>query len=119
LDFKPISFEPGNDEMTPEGAADLEKIAELMSDRPAVHVTLCAYTNTTDRILVLPGTSKITAQDIKLDNEQLAKLDELSELRQATTRDYLAEKGIPRDRLLQCQPEHVEGEDLSGVDISI
>jgi hypothetical protein len=68
---------------------------------------------------VVAGTSKIGAEDIELDEDQLAKLDELAQLREATIKDYLAEKKISTSRLIQCQSEHAEGEGLSGVDISI
>jgi len=119
MNFKPIAFEPGNGEMTPEGIADLDKIAELMIERPAIHVTLCAYSNTLDRILVVAGTSKISAEDIELDNDQLAKLDELAQLREASIRNYLVEKKITTGRLIRCKSEHNEGEGPSGVDISI
>ena len=119
LKFKPILFEPGNGEMTPEGIADLDKIAELMGERPSVHVTLCAYSNTIDRVMVVARTSNISAEDIELDEDQLAKLDELAQLREATIKDYLAEKKISTSRLIQCKSEHVEGEGLSGVDINI
>ena len=119
LKFKPIAFEPGKGKMTSEGIADLDKIADLMSERPSVHVTLCAYSNTTDRTLVVARTSKIGAEDIELNEDQLAKLDELAQLRESTIKDYLAERKISQSRLIQCKSEHAEGDGLSGVDISI
>jgi outer membrane protein OmpA-like peptidoglycan-associated protein len=119
LKFKPVAFENGSDDMTEAGTASLEKMAELMNERPNLHVTLCAFTNTKDRKKVLPRTARIQIAKLELDKRQMSRLEKLSEKRQARVRDFLVERKIAADRLVQCQAMHEEGEGLAGVDISI
>jgi len=119
LKFKPVAFDIGKDDMTEAGTASLEKMAELMNERPNLHVTLCAFTNTGDRKKVLPRTARIALANLKLDKRQMARLEKLGEKREARVRDFLVERKIALDRLVDCDAMHEEGEGLAGVDISI
>ena len=105
--------------MTESGADSLAKMTELMNDRLGLHVTLCAFTNTEDRLRVIPRTANIAMADLKLDSDQLARMEKLGEKRDSEVRDYLLEKKIAPDRLVPCDAMHEEGEGLAGVDISI
>ncbi len=119
LKFKPVAFDNGSDDMTEAGTASLEKMAELMNERPNLHVTLCAFTNTGDRKKVLARTARTPIEKLKLDKRQMARLQKLSEKREAKVRDFLVERKIAPSRLVDCLARHEEGEGLAGVDISI
>jgi len=119
LKFKPVAFDIGKDDMTEAGTASLEKMAELMNERPNLHVTLCAFTNTGDRKKVLPRTARIAIAKLKLDKRQMARLEKLGEKREARVKEFLVERKIASDRLVNCDARHEEGEGLAGVDISI
>ena len=119
LKFKPVIFDGGAADITKAGAASLEIMAELMNERLGLHMTLCAFTNTEDRLRVIPRTANIAIADLELDSEQLARMVKLGEKRESEVRDYLFEKKIAPDRLVPCDARHEEGEGLAGVDISI
>jgi len=119
LNFKPVIFSAGSADMTETGSESLAKMAELMSERLGLHVTLCAFTNTEDRLRVIPRTAKTAIADLELDKEQLARMEKLGEKRESEVRDYLLEKKIASDRLVPCNARHEEGGGLAGVDISI
>ena len=90
-----------------------------MQDRPGVHVTLCAYTNSEDRKSLLPETADIAIEALELDDDQVAILEKLGESRRDQVEDYLVGKTINPARLVSCETEHKEGEGLAGVEISI
>jgi outer membrane protein OmpA-like peptidoglycan-associated protein len=119
LKFEPVEFASGVSNITPANNAGLEKIIALMQDRPGIVVTLCAFTNSADRVLLLPETAEIAADELKLEDEQGAKLSELGEARAAAVKDLLVKAQIDAARLVLCASEHVEGEGLAGVEISI
>ena len=119
LKFKPVAFDTGSDDMTEAGTASLEKMAELMNERPNLYVTLCAFTNTGDRIKLVPRTAKTDIAKLKLTNRQLALLDKLGKSREARVKEFLVERKIAPNRLVDCYARHEEGEGLAGVDISI
>ena len=119
LKFKPVAFDNGSADMTEAGTASLEKMAELMNERTNLHVTLCAFTNTGDRKKMLPRTARTDITKLKLDKRQMARLQKLSEKREANVRDFLVERKIAPGRLVDCLARHEEGEGLAGVDISI
>ncbi|MCP4391833.1 MAG: hypothetical protein GY802_26295 [Gammaproteobacteria bacterium] len=97
----------------------LEKIAALMQERPGVSVTLCAYTNSADRNLLLPETAEIAVDELELNDEQIAVLEKLGEARRDQIEDYLVAKKVDPARLISCDTEHREGTKPGGVEISI
>ena len=119
LRFDPVVFEPGNGGIDSVDSGGLEKIAGLMQERPGVRVTLCAYTNSDDRRLLLPETVEIAADELELNDEQIAILERLGESRRDRVEDYLVGKSIDPARLVACETEHKEGSGLAGVEISI
>lgn len=119
LRFDPVAFEPGNGDIEKGDHGGLDKIADLMRQRPGVSVTLCAYTNSEDRNLLLPNTAEIAADELELDEEQIAVLEKLGEARRDQVEDYLVSKKIDPARLISCDTEHREGTGLAGVEISI
>ena len=118
LNFEPIVFAAGSADIAGIDLSGLDKIAELMQQRPGIAVTLCAYTNTADRELLIPDTAAIEASELELDGDQLALLAELGEARAAAVKTRLAQRIDPA-RLVICASEHREGDNLAGVEISI
>jgi len=119
LNFDPVMFESGTDEVTQTEQVGLEKIAALMQERPGIYLTLCPFTNSADRKLLLPETAEIASDELKLEGEQLEQLAKLGEIRAAAVKDFLVAYKLDPARLVLCEPEHAEGEGLAGVEISI
>jgi len=119
LNFEPVVFNGGKSDINQVDNTGLEKITALMQDRPGIHVTLCAFTNSADRKLLLPETAEIASDQLKLEDEQMAKLAELGEARAAAVKEALVTGQIDAARLVLCASEHAEGEGLAGVEISI
>jgi len=72
-----------------------------------------------DRTLLLPETAEIAADELKLEGEQLEELAKLGEIRAAAVKDFLVAYKLDPARLVLCEPEHVEGEGASRVEITI
>ena len=120
LRFDPVKFDPASSEVDGGAKDNLSKIVKLMEERPGVHVTLCSFTNTADRQLLLPETAEITNPDeLELNDEQRAGLTELANQRSANSKQLLVDAGIDATRLVLCEAEHIEGEGLAGVELSI
>ncbi|MCP4877554.1 MAG: DUF748 domain-containing protein [Gammaproteobacteria bacterium] len=119
LSFEPVIFADGRSDIGQVDASSLDKISSLMQDRPGVDVTLCGFTNSADRKLLLPETAEITADELELDSDQLAQLARLGDAREAAIKDFLVSRQIDPARLVLCAPEHAEDESLARVEISI
>lgn len=120
LRFDPIKFEPASSEPDGRATENLSKIVKLMKGRPGVHITLCSFTNSADRQILLPETADITNPDeLELNDEQSASLTELANQRSTKSKQLLVSAGIDADRLVLCEAEHTEGEGLAGVELSI
>lgn len=119
LKFEPVEFTGGSSDISQVDNTGLEKISALMRDRPGIYVTLCAYTNSTDRKLLLPETAEIPLDELKLEEPQLAKLKVLGEARAVAIKNFLVDSQIDAARLVLCAPQHKEGEGPAGVEISI
>lgn len=119
LKFDPVEFDSGTSDIIQVDDASLEKIIALMRDRPGIVVTLCAFTNSADRKLLLPATAEIASDELELEAEQAARLAELGEARATAVKDFLVQAKINPGRLVLCASEHLEGEGLAGVEISI
>ena len=119
LNFEPVVYPPGVGDIATVNNQSLEKILTLMNERPGIHVTLCAFTNTQDRLNILEETAEIPLEELELNDEQKAALLALGEARAVAIKSYLEEKQIAAERMVICNSEHEEGEGLSGVEISI
>jgi outer membrane protein OmpA-like peptidoglycan-associated protein len=120
MNFEPLLFEPGSAKLTDAHEEQLGKLAELLTERPAVHLTLCGFTNLNDRDKMF--TEIIDRKKIKPPTaERLTKLKKLGAERQDNVKDYLISVGkIEHGRLILCEPEHSDDSDaLAGVEISI
>lgn len=124
LRFDPVKFESASSEVDSKAEENLSKIAKLMKERPGVHITLCSFTNTADRQVLLPDTADEIVDTgnpdgFELSNEQRALLTDLANQRSARSKQSLVDAGIDADRLVLCEAEHTEGEGLAGVELSI
>ena len=119
LKFDPVSYPVGSADLAAIDSGGLDRIAALLQERPGVHLTLCAKTNSADRVALMPQTAETAADDLELDSDQLTRLEDLAEARAAGVKNYLVERQIAADRLVLCAPKHQEGEGLAGVEISI
>ena len=120
LNFDPLAFEPGSAQLNDAHKQQLSKLAELLVERPHVHLTLCGYTSLDDREKLF--TEIIDRNKIKpASAERLAKLKQLGNERQDNVKNHLINAGkIAHDRLILCAPEHSDdAEALAGVEISI
>jgi hypothetical protein len=119
LRFEPVVFTPGTLELSDAQTRQLEKIVQLMSERPAVNVTLCGFSNRDDVAVVAPdallqgkdGTPEPSA-------ELRTKLIAVAGKRAGKIRDYLVDRGIAAHRLILCEGE-LSLDGISGVEISL
>jgi len=121
MNFDPLVFEPGSSKLTSAHQAQLAKLAELLVERPAVHLTLCGFTNIKDRDKLFSEIIDPKKTPKPPSAERLKQLKQLAGGRQQNTKDQLVTVGkITHDRLILCEPEHSDdAESLGGVEISI
>lgn len=133
LNFDPVVFDAGSAELNEENKEQLEGLSKLMTEKPGIHLTLCGITNQQDVVALYPElrdkTAKSSSEEsnnggapaIKLNKEQLARLNEIARQRQVNSKNYLVSQGnIEHDRLILCAPEHMpEEQSNSGVEIHI
>ncbi|MGD8934261.1 MAG: DUF748 domain-containing protein, partial [Gammaproteobacteria bacterium] len=120
MNFEPLLFDAGSSQLTDASKQQLDKLAELLTERPAVHLTLCGFTNLSDRDKLF--TEIIDKEKIKPPTvERLTQLKKLGAERQDNVKNYLVSSGkIEHNRLILCEPEHSDdAEAIAGVEISI
>ncbi len=120
MNFEPLLFDAGSSQLTDASKQQLDKLAELLTERPAVHLTLCGFTNLNDRDKLF--TEIIDREKIKPPTaERLTELKKLGADRQDNVKNYLISAGkIEHNRLILCEPEHSDDADaIAGVEISI
>jgi len=119
LRFEPVVFAPAGVELGDTQNRQLDKIFQLMNERPAVHVTLCGFSNRDDVAVVAPQKLPAAKDGApELDSEMHSKLTTIANRRAERVRDYLVNKGIAADRLILCEGEF-SADGISGVEISI
>lgn len=122
LNFDPLMFDPGSAKLNRASIEQLEKLSELMTERPQVHMTLCGQSSGKDANLLYPKLKvDEKTKKIVLNHEQEARLLQLAQDRQTSIKNYLIEKkGITHDRLILCEPAYDQDEDaVGGVEINI
>ena len=121
MNFDPLIFEPGNSKLTAAQNEQLAKLAELLVERPAVHLTLCGATNLKDREKMFTENLDPKKDIPPPSKERIEKLKKLGSERQENVKNHLVSVGkIAHDRLILCEPEHNDdAESISGVEISI
>ena len=120
MNFDPLLFDAGSSQLTDTHKQQLDKLAELLTERPAVHLTLCGFTNVNDRDKMF--SEILDKEKIKPPAaERLTQLKKLGAERQDHVKNYLISAGkIEHNRLILCEPEHSDdAEAIAGVEISI
>jgi len=120
MNFDPVLFDAGSSQLTDAHKDQLGKLAELLTERPGVHLTLCGFTNLNDRDKLF--TEILDKDKIKPPSaERLQQLKLLGSERQDNVKNYLISAGnIDHGRLILCEPEHNDdAEAVAGVEISI
>jgi outer membrane protein OmpA-like peptidoglycan-associated protein len=120
MNFDPVLFDAGSSQLTDAHKDQLGKLAELLIERPGVHLTLCGFTNLNDRDKLF--TEILEKDKIKPPSaERLQQLKQLGSERQDNVKNYLISAGnIDHGRLILCEPEHDDdAEAVAGVEISI
>ena len=121
LHFDPVEFSAGEVALNKKHHKALDKIVVMMTERPALHVTLCGYSNEQDFKAIKPDAYqqlKDAKAEIKPANDHQVLLHDLAAKRSEGIKAYLVKKGIGADRLVLCEPEFV-ATGIAGVEISL
>ena len=127
LHFDPILFNAGTSELIPAHKKQLDKLADLITDRPGIHLTLCAISNSADRNVHFPPTPSENSVENQPpatpsespSKEELTLLKQLAKSRSANIKQYMVTtKSVPSSHLIECAPEYKK-EAIAGVEISI
>lgn len=126
LKFDPILFDAGSQELSNIHTQQLDKLTELLIQRPGIHLTLCPFSANADTEKLFPKlktqsgaeSTQIKEEDV-LSESKLTTLISLAGSRSDAVKNYLvADKKIKADRLIECTPEY-KRDGISGVEISI
>lgn len=121
--FKPVAFEPGSAQLTAESRAYVDKIAQVLKERPGLSVTFCGVSTQADwdhfvaQIDVPPD---LTAEELPSEPPSFeAERLQLAQSRGTTIQRYLAlEHAVEAERLFRCRPT-VEFEGDAGPRVEI
>ncbi len=121
--FAPVSFAPASAELTDEARAYLDKVSQLLADRPGLTLTFCGVSTIADRDALIAGTPPPEPQpggepdsgDIEGTPEPMPPPAEipsfeaerlaLARERGGAMQDYLqTARGIDAARLFRCRP---------------
>jgi len=119
--FKPLNFAAGKSELNNDTAVYLNKLGELLSNRPKLTISLCGIANKDDQIILSsaqqqPEKTKSTPATAK------EQLHALATTRANNARAHLRQQGIGNSQLFTCNPEispeHGDSDSIvEGVDI--
>jgi hypothetical protein len=119
----PVVFEPGQGLLTDEHIKYLERIAEILRNRPKIDLQLCARVLPTEHLSSDPEKEKTDtpAEEHKLSDDDKILLLQLGGTRANAIKDYLVlEQDIEPGRLFICLPEFDESKDAKPrVDLEI
>jgi len=125
LKLQPIIFASGSIELTDNQMEKLIVIAELMAQRPSIHITLCGVSNQKDKEQLFRKLMKSKFhQSHKKDSlsgtqEQLSLLENIAKERSAGIKRLLINhKGIDASRIVECMPQY-DPEGMASVKVTI
>jgi len=125
LRFEPVRFDAANSELDNADRQQLDKLAQLLNEKPGVHLVICGHVTRDDRFNLFPmeqewfiekSASVDTGDDDtetttkapplpSLSDRQIEKLVDLARKRGEKVKEYLVnKKGIGGDRLILCNP---------------
>ena len=113
LRFEPLLFEPLHSEITPEQQVRLDKLVDLLNDRPETELVICGIADQSDLAALRRmqrqsdrPSSAAAAAAVAPDEGELADLHSLAARRSQSVKGYLVNRGIPSSRLITCNPEY-------------
>lgn len=125
LKLQPIIFASGSIVLTDNQMEKLSLIAELMAQRPSIHITLCGVSNQKDKeqLSRKPAKSKPHQPHKKYSSpptqEQLFLLEKIAKERSAGIKRLLINhNGIDASRIVECMPQY-DPEGIASVKITI
>ena len=99
--LEPLTFEPGDAQISKAQSTYLSELSNLLKDKPELQIKTCAVSAKSD--LKLESNQQVDESGFKT-------LRKLSEQRQQNLKRYLVESaGIASSRVLFCEPEFDEG----------
>lgn len=125
IPLDPLAFEPGTSEITTDARPYVERLADLLRQRPALTLRLCGKATARDLARPAPAGRRMTTEDgtpaHDLADEELARLRELARSRADRLKHLLVEQhGIESNRLFVCRPEvEAEADTLPRVDLAL
>ncbi|MGI9264037.1 MAG: hypothetical protein ACR2QU_03845, partial [Gammaproteobacteria bacterium] len=102
--FKPVIFQPGSAELTPDQSDYLQEMAKIAEGRPKVNLSLCGIATRKDRVTLFPEST-----GAELSEESKAALEGIESQRQDLIKDRLIELGIAAHRLVTCTSRYQKG----------
>jgi len=121
LHFEPVIFDSNTVNLLPTHEASLNKVVQLMKQRPKLHLTLCGFSNIDDLSKVSPDLyikEKDKPENIILSDDILAKLTNKASKRSENVKTYFVKHEIAADRLILCEPEYKYNA-VAGVELSL
>jgi len=121
LRFEPIVFNANKSSIISLHEASLDKVVQLMKQRPKLHLTLCGFSNMEDLSIVSPDLyteSKEKPAKAPLIDKVLPELTALASKRSENIKMYFVNHKIAADRLILCEPEYKQ-DGISGVELSL
>jgi len=119
LRFEPAVFKPGSVEFVHKTRSQLDRIEQLMQQRPELHLSVCGYFNRDDGKIIFPDLAAAMDQpEFKPAEDVRLKLSALASQRGELVKAYLVKQGIGADRLILCDGEY-DATGIAGVDIHI
>ena len=121
LRFEPIIFNANESIIASTHEASLNKVVQLMKQRPMLHLTLCGFSNKDDLSLISP----VIYAEIKEKPEKPPQIDKvlpqlttIASKRSENIKMYIVKNEIAADRLILCEPEYKQ-DGIAGVELSL
>lgn len=117
--FDPIEFPVSEATLQPDNLQHLDKLTQMLTERPQLHLVVCGVATQADRLAWFPdkGDNKTDDKDKKesklpaLTEAQTQRLNTLAQQRGRAVKEYLVnEKQIAADRLILCTPKYSPGD---------
>jgi len=105
--FKPLSFEAGRSELNNDSAAYLNKLGELLLNRPKLAISLCGIANQDDLLVLstMPAPEQKETVEATPPAPIKEQLHALASARAGNARAHLSQQGIGNSQLFACNPE--------------
>ena len=104
LRFEPVKFGVSSVELGATGTEQLEKVVQLMTDKPKIKMVICGVAVQSDIPAEQPSDSSVQPQSEKpkISKQEAEAIIALAKQRQRNVIEYISEKGIDKSRLVGC-----------------